>query len=1013
MNKKQHKILLAALKNASSEDVDMFLEVDMVQSHKIMNQARYDNDFDLAAQFARERDASRDFRMYGEVSSTTIDCDNITIKVFSDENYTTEIDPIETSSVSYGKKNVFGKTRGKYILELDRYLFDMVYFQIDSDNISYKRQRWSQRLIYYDADGNFAPYGTNTFDISLDNSVLIENDFPFFFNKHWIKLDYDIIEDKPAKYTWATPKTTLNEGETVDLELRLNKPSPFGNEELTLKWSDTTPFQKYYSGFLGQLDPLEQTTIFEFNAISDALEADDYQELLPYNGNIMVAVVVHPEHNSLYRVGQPFRILEGNYQGNYNILGRIFNPDIISDEWSYYQLILDAPFAGPADPLNGIGYSVGSLLDINVFYNGSQVQLPLALTWEPEEQVKTFSFEAVSDFVIELEEFYKIDGINEVNVEKGVFTSHGFTLLDQTVKKEVRYNLGDIWENRALFTGRTTYTVTDEFDRTASGPSVLRNGNFWEGRNEEFYANDLFRLTITNEGIRTVLPANPLLGISSPSIFEPEESRTFRVTNPYAGSLLHKVEIVYAENTESISLGPSPNLFINGVNILLNNPSYVLSQEDYSYEYMKRRLNNSSTDWYRIHGSRKPFTATFDDDNNKITLTSRSPGVRLVVFTKNPTVEVIYLNTFQFNPQLEKGIILYANSDQNTAAKYRFQISKAGYKEVYIPAQPIQAIEGVVVDSYLVTGYGNILYPYDSELQQCDFKLNANDIPGTSFYVAENLPSQTQNMAYGTVVVNGALLLSSGLLPGNERNITKQGFFIDDSEEEEFLGEFRAAPMDPIPCTAEIISTQGTRAIWELKISAAPNSSSMYEGFRTFDIKLGDGDGAYTLTVGGNSSQLAVMGNAPDWWNNFYVPVADENGEFTPYATLRTRLDLGSDEIQEGPFSGTATGNKLLLVSKFPGLSVQIENIVNFNGLNEGSNAIVSIDTSFSDVFNNILNNEGGSSSTNNGLLGGGGPPSSNMSILSLKARQFAPGIQVGDQNIGRNGLGGFRLNLD
>ncbi|MDG1949539.1 MAG: hypothetical protein P8J32_01800, partial [bacterium] len=113
MNKKQHKILLAALKNASAEDVDMFLEVDLVQSYKMMNKSMYDNNFDLAAQFVRERDASRDFRLYGELDSTVIDCDDLTIRVFTDENYLNEIEPIQSSSVSYGKKNVFGKKKGK------------------------------------------------------------------------------------------------------------------------------------------------------------------------------------------------------------------------------------------------------------------------------------------------------------------------------------------------------------------------------------------------------------------------------------------------------------------------------------------------------------------------------------------------------------------------------------------------------------------------------------------------------------------------------------------------------------------------------------------------------------------------------------------------------------------------------------------------------------------------------------------------------------------------------------
>jgi len=174
------------------------------------------------------------------------------------------------------------------------------------------------------------------------------------------------------------------------------------------------------------------------------------------------------------------------------------------------------------------------------------------------------------------------------------------------------------------------------------------------------------------------------------------------------------------------------------------------------------------------------------------------------------------------------------------------------------------------------------------------------------------------------------------------------------------MGEFRAAPIVPIPCTNEIISTQNTRAIWEVQIEDMSDIGNNFNGTRSFDITLGNGDGAYTLTVGGPSSS-ATKRAANTWWNGFPIPVSDENGPLEPNAILRLRLDEGNgNEVPEGPFSGSVTNNKLTLVSKTPGLNVQLDNLVNFDGYNEGENAnlIETLGDFLSDIFEEVLDLE-------------------------------------------------------
>jgi len=89
------------------------------------------------------------------------------------------------------------------------------------------------------------------------------------------------------------------------------------------------------------------------------------------------------------------------------------------------------------------------------------------------------------------------------------------------------------------------------------------------------------------------------------------------------------------------------------------------------------------------------------------------------------------------------------------------------------------------------------------------------------------------------------------------------------------------------------------------------------------------------------------------------------------------------------------------LVSKTPGLNVQLDNLVNFDGYNEGENAnlIETLGDFLSDIFEEVLDLET--------------EEEPDINPFSLKAKQFAPGIEVGELNTGRNGLGGFRFNIE
>ncbi|MEK6829313.1 MAG: hypothetical protein AABY15_04235 [Nanoarchaeota archaeon] len=225
-----------------SEDIlqkgvsDIFLNISLQQTFNQIKKEKYDNDFDLAEQFRKERNASRNFRIYGIVDSTIIHTDNMSIQVFKNSGLTQFLGTLHTTPLVYNEENVYGKRRGKYLLEIDNYDTDVVYFRILGDNVTYGNQVFEQRLVFYTLDGDFVEYGTETVDIGLNNPgfLEIENNFPFFYNKHWIKKDIQVIEEKPTIMQFGSESSTVLEDESITFDIVMDKPSPFGNESVVL-----------------------------------------------------------------------------------------------------------------------------------------------------------------------------------------------------------------------------------------------------------------------------------------------------------------------------------------------------------------------------------------------------------------------------------------------------------------------------------------------------------------------------------------------------------------------------------------------------------------------------------------------------------------------------------------------------------------------------------------------------------------------------------------------------------
>lgn len=235
------KIVLASEDIIAKNLEDIFININLQQRFNQIKKERFDNNFDVAEQFRRERNASRDFRIYGIIDSKIIDCDNLSISVYSEYNLVGSTFALEnliyttnSSKIGFGDKNVFGKSRGKYIIELNNYqISSKIYISISGNGSTYNDTIIEQTLVFYGADNNFIEYGTDTVDVSLDGGfVTINNDFPFFYNKHWIKNNFQIEEVKVRNVSFGKSFYSFKEGESGIITLSLDEPSVFGTESV-------------------------------------------------------------------------------------------------------------------------------------------------------------------------------------------------------------------------------------------------------------------------------------------------------------------------------------------------------------------------------------------------------------------------------------------------------------------------------------------------------------------------------------------------------------------------------------------------------------------------------------------------------------------------------------------------------------------------------------------------------------------------------------------------------------
>lgn len=261
------KILLGENDIVIRDNEDLFVNINLNRTFNEYKKEKYDNDFDLALQFKKERDLSRNFRVYGMIESNVIDTSNMLIKVYSDSGATKLISSVVTTPLGFSDNmNIFKKKRGKYYISLDNYQEKSIYIQTPSNDDNISTQLFEQKLVFYDYDNEFIPYGTETVEINDDLEVIeINNNFPFFYNKHWIKNNINLQETKYPIVSFSGSSQIVLESQLTEIVVFLDKPSPFGKEKVDFVFGSGTANNSDFITYLNNpLNSFEGSTTLSF-----------------------------------------------------------------------------------------------------------------------------------------------------------------------------------------------------------------------------------------------------------------------------------------------------------------------------------------------------------------------------------------------------------------------------------------------------------------------------------------------------------------------------------------------------------------------------------------------------------------------------------------------------------------------------------------------------------------------------------------------------------------------------
>jgi hypothetical protein len=305
--KDKRKIILGKKDVFPYKNTDNYINVEIFRtSDEIVNEV-IENNFNLLEQFYNERQSSLKFCVYGILNSIYTDTQNVEIKIktnhddiintprIGEGSLSSTIHTINSSSFSQNStlsKNIFKKNKSIFY-----FLFELSPFYnnqgetkslILSINDSNRKLFLNQEIpfLFFDSEKKQIPFGTETVDYSPNgDEQIVRNDFPFFYDNHWIKTYINI--NRPRKVSFIRNINEELDNDTIfesvgkyKFLIKLDEPSFYGTEEVEvfIKEDDTEGGLNKDYKFNNQIikwNVGEQYKTIEIEVVDDFLVEDD------------------------------------------------------------------------------------------------------------------------------------------------------------------------------------------------------------------------------------------------------------------------------------------------------------------------------------------------------------------------------------------------------------------------------------------------------------------------------------------------------------------------------------------------------------------------------------------------------------------------------------------------------------------------------------------------------------------------------------------------------------------
>lgn len=258
----KEKIILGKYKFVGNQNSDEFIDIELNREIESLKKDFLYNTFDFQEQFIKERNNSLKFCLYGIVESRYGHCDNLNLKIkvknIKSNQISTNanifipyINPNATSGYSFNvltkplssdsnlTKNIYGTNKGCYFFhfEINRDDYNSnkeIEIEIfDSSNELYGQ--FTMPFIFFDSDKQPVEFGTESADFNNDNQIeTINNNFPFFFDKHWIKFNLEPHGPQIVFFENSEMRINENDESTLLIPVTLNEPSKYGLEKVKI-----------------------------------------------------------------------------------------------------------------------------------------------------------------------------------------------------------------------------------------------------------------------------------------------------------------------------------------------------------------------------------------------------------------------------------------------------------------------------------------------------------------------------------------------------------------------------------------------------------------------------------------------------------------------------------------------------------------------------------------------------------------------------------------------------------